>query len=133
MTRSKKDPILPIKTFSFEDEGQQYIAEIWEHYPEEGKRGTHRRSRRAQIFDLALNAIAESYYFSNNPARKELTKRSLYNPKFNKELLAKIQELCKAKRIGVARTTVYKVAADVKKALKAMDNAIAANANQPSD
>ena len=130
MPRSKKAAIQPIATFPFVHAGEPYIAEIWKNYPDEGKRGTHRRSIRARIFDLALDAIAEPYYFSGTASRKELVKRSLYNPRFNNELLQRIEAIYKAKGIRVARSTVYNVAADIKKSLKALDNAIAAQAKQ---
>lgn len=130
MPRLKKEPTQPIQTFSFKYRGKPYIVEVWANYPGEGKPGTHRRALRARIFDLALTAISDQYYFSANPARKTITKRSLYEKRFNSELLEKIQSVCKANRITAVRSTVYIVAGDIKTALKAMDNAIAVQANR---
>lgn len=116
----------PIDTFTFIDDfGEECLAEVWQTYPNKGARGTHKRKTRSEVFDKALVWISDQYYFSLKKERCDLTKRSLYNPRFNRELLSEIRKVCVANRICISRSTLYEVARDVKKTIKAMDSALA--------
>lgn len=115
----------PIDSFTFIDNfGEECVAEVWQTYPNKGARGAHKRGTRSEVFDKALVWISDQYYFSFSKHRQEVTQRSLYNPRFNRELVSEIRKVCAANKICIGRSTLYEVARDVKKAIKAMDNAI---------
>ena len=116
----------PIDSFSFIDDfGEECSVEVWSTYPNKGARGSHQRKLRSDVFDKAFIWITDQYYFSVLKARRDLTRRSLYNPRFNSELVSEIRKVCAANKICVSRSTLYEVVRDVKKAIKAMDNALA--------
>lgn len=126
MPRRKSTLEKPIDSFTFIDSfGDQCDVEIWESYPNKGARGAHRRQCRSEIFDKAFVHISDQYYFSFSKSRRELIKRSLYDRRFNGELLAEIRKVCIANKILLRRSTLYKVAREVRKAVKAMDSALA--------
>lgn len=125
MPRRKSTLEGPIDSFSFiDDHGEECLAEVWSTYPNKGARGSHQRKLRSDIFDKALVWVSDQYYFSFSRARRDLTRRSLYNPRFNSEFMSAIRKVCVANKICVSRSTLYEVARDVKKAIKAMDNAL---------
>lgn len=124
MPRKKKTPVSPLESYQFTFGGEPVSVEVWENYPDEGKRGSHRRYSRAKIFDSVLISISERYYFSTREVRRTLVKRSLYDPRFKKEFVQTVKNICREKRIKAAQSTIYKVAHDVRKSLIALDNAI---------
>lgn len=127
MPRKKKPKVLPVSTFIFIENGQEYEVEVWETYPDKGAPGTHRRKCRSAAFDAALIRLADNYYFSDSQICRDLAKRRLYDSRFNSELVSEIKRICLSNKIKVGRSTIYEVAKDVKNAIKAMDNAIEAN------
>jgi len=125
MPRRKSCLESPLESFTIVDElGEEWIFEVWEPYPNIGARGAHKRKTRSEVFDKALVRISDQYYFSFSKHRQEVTKRSLYNPRFNRELVSEIRKVCAANKICVGRSTLYEVARDLKKEIKALDNAI---------
>ena len=126
MPRRKSHLEGPIDSFTFIDScGEECVAEVWQTYPNKGARGAHKRKIRSEVFDKALVWISDQYYFSLKRERHDVTKRSLYNPGFNGELLSEIRKVCVVNKIRISRSTLYEVARDVKKTIKAMDNALA--------
>jgi hypothetical protein len=126
MPRKKKAAIPPNSTHEIEHEGESFIVEVWERYPDEGKRGAHRRKIKGRIFDVALKSLTDRYYFSNSPIQKQIAARWLYDERFNSDLVSEIEKTCRANNINASRSTRYEVAKDIKTAIKALDNAIAA-------
>lgn len=124
MPRKKKTPISPVESYQFTFGGEPILVEVWENYPDEGKRGSSRRYARTKIFDSVLISISDRYYFSPHEARRSLVKRSLYDPRFKREFVQTVKNICREKRIRAAQSTIYKVAYDLRKSLIALDNAI---------
>jgi hypothetical protein len=124
--RKKKAASLPNSTHEIEHEGKIFIVEVWDRYADEGKRGAHRRKIKGQIFDVALKSLADRYYFSNSPIQKKIAARWLYDKRFNSDLVSEIEKTCRANNLNASRSTRYEVAKDIKTAIKALDNAIAA-------
>ena len=126
MPRRKSRLEGPIDSFIFIDDfGEECVAEVWQTYPNKGARGTHKRKTRSEVFDKALIRITDQYYFSTSRTERDITKRRLYDKRFNSELVSEIGKVCAANRIRISRSTLYEVARDVKKTIKAMDNALA--------
>jgi hypothetical protein len=127
MPRKKKIKDPPISTSIFNLNGQTYEAEEWETYPDKGTRGSHRRKLKSDAFDTVLKRISDQYYFSNSPREREITKRRLYDKRFHSELVSEIKKICVANRIAVGRSTIYEITKDLRTAIHALDNAIAAS------
>ena len=125
MPRKKRPEVLPMSTHEITYDGDTYLVEVWEKYPNERKRGAHRRKIKSQVFDAALKRLADRYYFSNSPIEKEITRRRLYDERFNSELVSEIKKICIASNIKAGRSTLYEVATGIKIAIKALDNGIA--------
>jgi len=126
MPRRRSTPEKPINSFTFIDSfGDQCDVEIWETYPNKGARGTHRRQHRSEIFDKVLIRISNEYYFSFSKHRRDVIWRSLYVRRYNSDLLSEIKKICIANKISLKRSTLYEVAREIRKAVKAMDSALA--------
>jgi uncharacterized protein YbaA (DUF1428 family) len=126
MPRRKSCLEEPIHLITFiDDQGEECVIEVWQTYPNKGARGAHKRKTRSEASDIAFEWISYQYYFSSSNGRREVMKRSLYDPRFNRELVSQIRSVCTANKIFISRSTIYEVARDVKKAIKAMDNALA--------
>ena len=102
---------------------------MWNRYPDEGRRGAHRRKIKGRIFDVALKSLADRYYFSNSLIQKQIAHRWLHDKRFNSDLVYEIEKISRANNLNSSRSTLYEVAKDIKTALKALDNAIAEKRN----
>lgn len=125
MPRKKKPHVQPISTHEIALDGETYAIEVWGSYADEGQRGSHRRKLKAKVFDVAIQRLSDQYYFSNSPTERQITKRRLYDKRFNSELVSEIKKICRANKIQAGRSVLYDVARDIKITIRALDNALA--------
>lgn len=125
MVRRKIPHAIPKEAFSIKDQaGEEIHVEIWDEYPDKGKRGSHRRALRSKLFDKMLQATDDHYLNSNSPQSREHWRKMIYGELPKSMLVREAQAVARRSSINVGRTTVYEVAGEIQRAMKAIDEAL---------
>lgn len=125
MVRRKKPHAIPKQTLSIKGQaGEEILIEIWDDYPEKGKRGAHRRAVSAKLFDKMLHAVYQHYLNSSSPITREHWRRMIYGELPKSKLVQETLATARRSNISIGRTAAYEVTGEIQKATKAFDNAL---------
>ncbi len=125
MVRRKAPHAVPKQTFSIEDDaGTKIPVEVWEDYPDKGKRGAHRRAVSTELFDKMFHAVDAHYFSSESPITREHWRKMIYGELPKSKLVREAQAVARRASIHVGRTTAYEVAGEIQRATIALDNAL---------
>jgi len=125
MVRRKIPHAIPTESLSIKDQaGGEILVEVWDDYPEKGKRGTHRRALRSKLFDKMLNVADNRYLSSNSPQSREHWRKMIYGELPKSKLVQETLATARRSNISIGRTAAYEVTGEIQKATKAFDNAL---------
>jgi hypothetical protein len=125
MVRRKTPHAIPKQTFLIEDQaGTKTLVEVWEDYPEKGKRGSHRRAMSAKLFDKMLHAVDQHYLSSGSPITREYWRKMIYGELPKSKLVQETLAIARRSNISIGRTAAYEITGEIQKATKAFDNAL---------
>ncbi len=125
MVRRKIPHAIPKKTFSIKDQaGEERSFEIWDDYPEKGKRGSHRRALRFKLFDKMMKATDDHYLNSNSPQSREHWRKMIYGVLPKSKLVQEAQAVARRSNVHVGRTLAYEIAGEIQRATIAFDEAL---------
>jgi hypothetical protein len=125
MVRHKRAHAIPNQTFSIKDQdGTEIPVEAWDDYVDKGKRGSHRRALSAKLFNKVLCIVYEHYLSSDSQITREYWRKMIYGDLKKSKLVQETLAIARRSNISIARSTAYKIAAEIQTATKAFDSAL---------
>lgn len=129
MPRAKPPKKEPVETFTFEHDGEDWTAEVWNNRADIGTRGMHKIKLRDDVFNATLEVV-DGYLHGPSAIAKGKYERLVDGRLSRAEFGRTIIQIAKAKGFDIEKTLSEEIAGDIRKHYQACKNALEMQAKE---